>query len=282
MRSTESTMGNINICLRNLSPSQPAKSFLASTSQNLKPLSKFQSAYRMVLTPLPMRRFGSLTPRGHERSFGLSQHVLFRLISSPLGWALLISWMVVKSAPKERPSGLSCPKESQLAAHLLSRKPQGYCVSLRIISMPNTRIKNLICSPFQIFNRGMENAGLVTFREALLLVAPAQTSPGRLRGVRSIISHELAHMWFGNSVSPTFWHELWLNEGFATWLVTSLPLKANGHRQKDVVSPSPNSVSCVSMPRTACGLFASRFKHRAILRTPLMASRIGKVLPCSG
>ena len=41
-----------------------------------------------------------------------------------------------------------------------------------------------------------------------------------------IISHELAHMWFGNSVSPTFWHELWLNEGLATWLADFVAIES--------------------------------------------------------
>lgn len=64
----------------------------------------------------------------------------------------------------------------------------------------------------------MENIGLVTYRDAVLLIDPAVASlDERLRG-ESIISHELAHMWFGNLVTLGWWDDLWLNEAFAVWM----------------------------------------------------------------
>lgn len=84
---------------------------------------------------------------------------------------------------------------------------------------------DLIAVP--MFGGAMENPGLVTYRQSLILSKPGMASTGFRRAFASVNAHELAHQWFGDLVTTAWWDDLWLNEAFATWMT---PKIVDGYR----------------------------------------------------
>lgn len=70
----------------------------------------------------------------------------------------------------------------------------------------------------------MENPGLIVYRESLLLL-DANTPASLRRTAFEVNAHELAHQWFGNTVTMPWWDDLWLNEAFATWLAARVSMQ---------------------------------------------------------
>src|SRR5262245_37568063 len=114
----------------------------------------------------------------------------------------------------------------------------------------------------------MENAGAITFRERLLLADEQTASITVRRLVASVISHELAHQWFGNLVTMKWWDDISLNEGFATWAANK-PLAAWKPEWNMAVNAATETQAAIDMD--------SLHSTRAIHTTVNTPAEIGEV-----
>ena len=84
----------------------------------------------------------------------------------------------------------------------------------------------------------MENPGLVTWADNLLLLDPERASALQRRQLITVTAHELAHMWFGDLVTLAWWDDLWLNESLTTWMTDVVVQRVHPELRVDVTSAS--------------------------------------------
>jgi aminopeptidase N/puromycin-sensitive aminopeptidase len=99
---------------------------------------------------------------------------------------------------------------------------------------------------------GMENTASIFYRDTSLLLDEATASVFSRRSHATVIAHEIAHQWFGDLVTAAWWDDIWLNEGFATWMQTK-PIEAwhpEWHLEDDVAATSQQIIGFDSLSAT--------------------------------
>jgi aminopeptidase N len=123
---------------------------------------------------------------------------------------------------------------------------------------PLPKLDNVAGPGSSQFFGAMENWGAVFSFESILLVDPAITTEATRQRIFEVAAHEMAHQWFGNLVTMAWWDDLWLNEGFASWMATKATQKLHPEWEPEI--------GLVGTRESAIGLDAVATTHPVVQR----------------
>ena len=117
---------------------------------------------------------------------------------------------------------------------------------------PLPKLDNVAGPGSSQFFGAMENWGAIFSFESILLVDPAITTEARRQSIFEVAAHEMAHQWFGNLVTMAWWDDLWLNEGFASWMATkaTTALHPEWEPQLDIIDGREGAMQLDSLQTT--------------------------------
>ncbi|MGI9405704.1 MAG: M1 family metallopeptidase, partial [Hyphomicrobiaceae bacterium] len=169
----------------------------------------------------PEKRVTDLGDGRHRYDFAATQPIPTYLVALAVGDFDVVEWQAVPpNAVRSRPIALRgiAPKgKGKQFTYALKHTAALLQILEEYFDSPYPYAKLDLLAAEAFNSGGMENVGLIIYRQDRVLMGE-KPSTWQLRGYAKIHAHELAHMWFGDLVTPAWWDDLWLNEAFATWM----------------------------------------------------------------
>jgi aminopeptidase N len=149
--------------------------------------------------------------------------------------------------------------------HLIEQARHAHATAIKVIGFytdyfgsryPLPKLDNILIPGN--YNSAMENWGAATYDVRSLLFDPATSTQDAREHTFEIVAHEIAHQWFGNLVTNAWWDDLWLNEGFATWMQKKVAdhfnpswktwLHANRYKERALAADALRTAHSVQQP----------------------------------